>query len=227
MLGDRVPRSPPGYSLETFSTTQQPTPGNGLVTIIRQTAAYYCLNLNTPLQALAIRIQLHKQYTVCNIYMSPNEVIPPDSLAQLINQLPHPFLPLSDFNGKHPIWGCNSADGRGATVEAAINDTNSCILKHIHWQSGTVSAIDLSICSPDAVQEFIWEVMEDAHGSDNYPISLTDLRITHICRAPKYNLKKADWKRFSAETRTNEAQEARMVEEAVDEFNLRRRYFNS
>ena len=55
MLGDRVPRSPPGYSIETFSPTQQPTPGNGLVTIIRQAASYYCLNLNTPLQALAIR----------------------------------------------------------------------------------------------------------------------------------------------------------------------------
>ena len=116
MRGDRAPRSPPGYSLETLSTTQQPTPGNGLVTIIRQTAPYYRLNLNTPLQALAIRIKLHKQCTVCNIYISPNEVIPPDSLAQLINQLTHPFLLLSDFNGKHPIWGCNSADGRGATV---------------------------------------------------------------------------------------------------------------
>ena len=54
MLGDRVPRSPPGYSIETFSPTQQPTPGNGLVTIIRQTAPYYRLNLNTHLQALAI-----------------------------------------------------------------------------------------------------------------------------------------------------------------------------
>ena len=90
MLGDRVPCSPPGYSIETFSPTQQ-TPGNGLVTIIRQTAPYYRLNLNKPLQALAIGTQLHKQYTVCNINISPNEVIPPDSLAQLINQLPHPF----------------------------------------------------------------------------------------------------------------------------------------
>ena len=103
MLGDRVPRSPPGYSIETFSPTQQPTPGNGLVTIIRQTAPYYRLNLSTPLQALAIRTQLHKQYTVCNIYISPNEVISPDSVAQLINQLPHPFLLLGDFNGRHPI----------------------------------------------------------------------------------------------------------------------------
>ena len=148
MLGDRVPRSPSGYSLETFSTTQQPTPGNGLVTIISQAAPYYRLNLNTPLQA--IRIQLHKQYTICNIYMSPNEVITPDSIAQLINHLLHPFLLLGNFNGKHPIWGCNSADGRGATVEAAINDTNSCILNmgiptHIHLQSGTVSDRPISL----------------------------------------------------------------------------------
>ena len=28
MLRDRVPCSPPGYSLERFSTTQQQTPGN-------------------------------------------------------------------------------------------------------------------------------------------------------------------------------------------------------
>ena len=135
--------------METFSTTQQPTPGNGLVTIIRQTAPYYRLNLNPPLQALAIRTQLHMQYTVCNIYISPNEVIPPDSLTQLINQLPHPFLLLGDFNGKHPIWGCNSSDWRGAIVEAAVNDTNSCILNmgtstHIHLQLG--QQIDLSRC---------------------------------------------------------------------------------
>ena len=69
------------------------------------------------------------------------------------------------------------------------------------------------------MQDFIWEVLEDTHGSDHNPISLMDLRIAHICRTNKYNLKKADWKRFSAETRTNEAQEVHMVEEAVDEFN--------
>ena len=90
---------------------------------------------------------------------------------------------------------------------------------HIHLQSGTVSASDLSICSPNAAQEFIREVLEDTHGSNHYPISLTDFRITHTCRTPMYNLKNADWKRFGAETHTNEAHEARMIEDAADEFN--------
>lgn len=94
------------------------------------------------------------------------------------------------------------------TVYAAVNDINACILNtdkpaHFYLQMGTQSAIDLSICSPHILQEFIWDVLGDTHASDHHPIFLSDLHIIQTCRPPKYNFKKADWRIFYSLTLSN------------------------
>ena len=90
MIGNRIPRAPSGFSL--YCTHNNPTPGNGLATIIRNDIPHLKININTNLQATAYRIGLDKQYTVCNIYVSPNAIIQLHEISNLIEQLPPPVI---------------------------------------------------------------------------------------------------------------------------------------
>lgn len=169
LLGDTHPRPPKQYTIESHNPANLHHPGNGLVTLIHRDYAINRLNLNTPLQALTTRIQFkHQLITVCNLYIHPNEALSQADLQNLINQLPPPFLVLGDFNAKHPAWGGDNTNQHGRIVEQILMTANTCILNtgantHFHVQTGTSSAIDLSLCSPTLVDEFSWEVEGDLH----------------------------------------------------------------
>ncbi|XP_018013496.1 uncharacterized protein LOC108670541 [Hyalella azteca] len=97
-------------------------------------------------------------------------------MRNLHEQLPRPFLILGDVNGKHTAWG-NIIDQRGRTIEHFITNCNICLLNtgettHLHVQTGTTSAIDLSLCIPDIVNNARWSVMSDTYGSDHFPIQI-------------------------------------------------------
>ncbi|GBM19035.1 hypothetical protein AVEN_145598-1 [Araneus ventricosus] len=63
------------------------------------------LNLNTTLQAVAIRIQIQSLVTVCSLYLPPSARISQTDLNNLISQLPSPFIILGDLNGHSPFLG--------------------------------------------------------------------------------------------------------------------------
>ena len=46
------------------------------------------IDLKTNLQAVAIRLSLHKIFTLCSIYIPPNFQLQPFDLTNLIEQLP-------------------------------------------------------------------------------------------------------------------------------------------
>ena len=115
--------------------------------------------LHTPLQAVAIQLFLQRGYIICSIYLPPNEILPEIDITNLLNNLPKPFLLLGDFNGRHPLWGDIVANGRGNALSAIIERHDVGLLNtgeptHFHIQTGTLSAIDLSICSDDAIFGF-------------------------------------------------------------------------
>ena len=59
-----------------------------------------------------------------------------------------------------------------------------------------MSAIDLSIVSSNVALDFNWEVLEDRHTSDHFPIIVRSAQSPPAPRPPKWNLKKADWYLF-------------------------------
>jgi len=96
----------------------------------------------------------------------------------LLHQLPPPILITGDFNSHSTIWGCTKLDCRGKMVEDIVTKHNLCILNvisstYIHPATGSSSAIDLSVCSPDIFLDMHWKTLDDLCGSDHYPISIS------------------------------------------------------
>jgi len=96
----------------------------------------------------------------------------------LLQQLPPPIVITSDFSSHSTLWGCTKLDRRGKVVEDILIKHNLCILNdtcptYIHPATGSFSAIDISICSPDIFLDMQWKTLDDLCGSHHYPISVT------------------------------------------------------
>ena len=70
-------------------------------------------------------------------------------------------------------WGCDKHISRGDRIDDFITENNVCLLNdgsyiYLHPATGTFTAIDLSLCSP----EIDFMVESDSYGSDHFPIIL-------------------------------------------------------
>ena len=81
------------------------------------------LKLDTELQAVAVKVSLHKTITVCNVYIPPHFKVPQSDIDNLVNQLPAPFLFIGDFNAHSDLWGCSSSDSLGYEVEHLLESS--------------------------------------------------------------------------------------------------------
>jgi len=224
MLGARIPIPPRDYSMETFSPTGQAIPGDGLVTLIHRSSAYTKLHINTDLQAMAIRVQLNKLYTICNIYINPNQHVTPQQIVHIIDQLPQPYLLLGDINGKHPLWGNTHSDRIGNIFENIISNNDVYLLNngqatHFHIQTATSSAIDISLCSPEISLDLNWSVLDDTYGSDHFPLMIRESEPAEVIREQRYVMKKADWKLYKQCTETGLTADSPTIDEDVKNFN--------
>jgi len=205
MLNANTPRPPSGYCI--YSDFANPSPGHGLVTLIRRDTPHMKIPIQTTLQATAFRVCLSKQYTVCNIYISPNEIVHLHDISSLIDQLPGPVIVCGDFNSRHQLWDsqCTQQDARSNTIESMLLTSTMTILNtgnptHFHIQTGTSSAIDISMCSADSLHDFSWLTLDDLHGSDHYPIILEELERENHVIEQRYLEYRADWARFERQT---------------------------
>ena len=159
------------------------------------------VHLITDLQAVAVRVTLHRTFTICSLYIPPNRNVTNNELTDLFYQLPTPCLILGDFNGHNPLWGSSQTNNMGNVIEEFLNSHDLCIFNdgsytYLHPGHGTFSSIDLSICDSNLFLDFAWSVLEDSHGSDHFPIVLEFLD-----KPPeppvKWKFSKADWDTFS------------------------------
>ena len=133
------------------------------------------MQLQSPLQAGALKVFLGKFYTLCSLYLPPGDPITRPHLDTLVHDLSSPFLILGDFNVHHPLWDDGTTSPRGVFPASFMEDEglellNSDDVTHFHSQMGTFTSIDLSLCSPNSVLDFSWRVLPDLHGSDYFPI---------------------------------------------------------
>ena len=83
--------------------------------------------LNTTLQATAVKVTMHRELTICFLYLPPSMPISLDKLDDLIKQLPSPFLILGDLNAHNHMWGSNRIVARGKIIETFLLKNNACI----------------------------------------------------------------------------------------------------
>ena len=178
----------------------------GVAVLLHRAVPYTRLNINTTLEAVAVKIDQKRSYTICSLYMSPNLSIRKEDIIDLFKQLPAPFLLLGDFNGKHPLWDkINPPDQRGKMLEKLFLEESLGLYNdeaptHFHVQTGSLSTIDLSVCSLNAMSDFVWRIDDDLHSSDHYPIYLTSKVYAPKQDIPRWLFKRANWELFSSLT---------------------------
>ena len=224
LLGLYKPTFPSGYKAHFISPNDDARPGTGLATIVNQAITCTPIPLQTTLQAQAHRVGLKRPVTVCNLYISPNELLSCALLTNLVGQLPAPYLLVGDLNAKHPLWGGDIADGRGGHVESFFLSSDIALLNtgeptHFHTQTASFSAIDLAFCSPILSPDLAWQVLEEPYGSDHFPITITTLHPEDTSTARRYIMRKANWQSFTACTATPPPPQNISCDEMVEHFN--------
>ena len=146
----------------------------GTAILVRQGIIHSHLQLDTSLQATAVRITLCKTITLYSINIPPSSAISLHDMDDLVRQLPTPYMLLGDFNSHNPLWGGNTIDGKGQRVEQFMDNHSLCFLDgsytYLHPGYGTYTAIDLTITQPNLLLDFSWRVLDDLCGSDHFPI---------------------------------------------------------
>ena len=135
------------------------------------------------------------------MYIPPTYKVDNGELDQLIGQLSSPFILLGDMNAYNIAWRNSNTNPKGHYVEIMIPDNNVCLWNdgsptHIHPATGSISAIDLAMCSPSLFMDFEWDVHDDLCSSDNFPTLLRFIKRVEPTYVPKWNFKKADWLEF-------------------------------
>ena len=190
------------HMYNSYGNVVQERSTGGTTILVRQGIIHSHISLNTNLQATAVRLTLHKTFTICSLYISPSSHVTNSELNNLYEQLPHPCLLLGDFNGHHSLWGSTHTNSRGRTIEEFIDCHNLCIFNdgsntYLHPGYGTYSAIDLSLSDPTLFLDFEWSVLNDTHGSDHFPVVLKYNGKPTDSHTPRWKLNKADWILFT------------------------------
>ena len=106
------------------------------------------------------------------------------------------------MNAHNQLWGSTRRNPKGKIIEELLLSHNISILNdgtptHYHIQNGTLSTIDLSICSSEVFPNFKYSTLSDLHGSDHFPIILElqnqNVQLdSHI----RFKTEKADWQTY-------------------------------
>ena len=152
----------------------------GVAVIVNNSIPHHSVKLDSTLQAVAVSISLNKTITLCSVYLPPSSRIDIKKLDRLIDQLPKPFILMGDFNSHHTLWGCSDINDKGRSIEdfmtghdlLLLNDKSS---TYLHPATGSYSSLDLTICSPEIFPAFNWKVVDDLHGSDHFPIQVSEV----------------------------------------------------
>ena len=77
-------------------------PRGGTMIAVRHSIPHTALQLNTPLQAVAISLNTGDLRSICSVYLPPAEQISALQIEQLIDQLPKPTMIVGDMNAHNP-----------------------------------------------------------------------------------------------------------------------------
>ncbi|GFT92386.1 probable RNA-directed DNA polymerase from transposon X-element [Trichonephila clavipes] len=191
-----------GYNCVRRDVDGDTSPTGGVCLFTSNLFPSNVVTLHTSLQAVAVRIHVHSLVTVCCIYLPPNDVVPQVDLNHLVSQLPAPFILLGDFNGHSPLWGHDVTNFRGRQIEQLISDHCLCLLNndektYFHAPTRTFHSLDLAICSPTLLPMLNFEVANDLHNSDHFPLLVSHVNGAGTRFRPPTYFHRADWDKFT------------------------------
>ena len=171
----------------------------GVSILVRKDVPQNQISIDSDLQAIAVKVTLHKSINICSIYIPPHDPINESKLNKLIEQIPKPNILLGDFNSPNTVWGCLQTNKKGKDLENLINSNNLCTLNnksptYLNSFTGSYSAIDLTLTDPSSYMDYTWKVHNDLCGSDHFPIIIDILQPSHDNNRPsRWTTNKANW----------------------------------
>jgi len=136
--------------------------------------------------------------------MAPAQNVTIEHLNKLA--IHHNTIIMGDLNGKNKLWGSPFNDIRGNKIECFLEANDLvCINKgqptHLNY-NGTVSHLDLIICSNNLAFNTDCNVMDETWGSDHFPIEVAFANcIPNFFTSSDQNLNlgKANWPLFKSQ----------------------------
>ncbi|KAI5738278.1 hypothetical protein M8J77_004905 [Diaphorina citri] len=177
----------------------------GVATLIHKSIRGKQCHIQSNFEAVVVEVHLKKKVQICNIYISPSQRFSSVDLEDISEQLRPPFIIVGDFNSHHVIWGSRTTNARGKEIEKWMLNKNIHLLNdgrntYVSMSYSTSSPIDLSFCSADLGLLFSWNVDEDLHDSDHYPIMIKSLQREEenvYQDSSKWHFDRANWVDFS------------------------------
>ena len=124
------------FSISNYCFLSEPLEIDGIAQggvgfLMHKDVVHRRIPLKTKFQAIAIQARLHKQVTLCNIYINPRQAFTQADLEELTQQLPKPYILTGDFNSHNTLWYDRNTDllGRGQVLETFILENSLNILE--------------------------------------------------------------------------------------------------
>ncbi|XP_068222860.1 uncharacterized protein [Palaemon carinicauda] len=176
------------------------------------------------MQAVIVQIDIGRKYTICSLYLPPNDIISYNNLVEAIQQLPQPFILLGELNGKHPLGGDVLANTRSNISLFVENENvglpNTGKPRHFHVWTGILSCSDLSIASSNYLLDFDWRTLDEWHTSDHAPIIIKSNNDSPLEKSPRWKLDKVYWNSFWEPSQIEgSAEHFESVDDAIDLLN--------
>ena len=186
--------------------------GGGVALLIKKEILFTPIHHQIDAELIAAKIYIKdKSISICSIYFAPNVTTNHiktvlDSLKEILTT---PYIIMMDSNSHHPSWGSENTDNKGNLIADWIEE-NSLILLNTGEPTymssgGSLTHIDLTICTPDLATDLDWTPHYDLYNSDHFPIMIGTTETETINNdAPKWNIDKADWKLFTDNLKLDE-----------------------
>lgn len=198
------------YKLYHSNRTNCGRASGGVAILARTDYPTSQIQLKSNLEAIAITIQLESNITICNLYIPNQKPFSSLDIENIIQQLPHPFLLVGDFNSHSENWGSERTDLRGKEINKILENDNIVLLNNgdhtrLNPANGLFSTIDLSLSSPPLAQRISWTTLAEIYDSDHIPIKMELLshKTSPYKTLPKWKIKNPNWCLFSQLIETN------------------------
>lgn len=165
-------------------------------------------NFSDDLMLCAIEIDFDSKLNVVAVYRPPHAIVSGDNWCDLFRQFTSgSCLFAGDFNAHNTSWGSSKNDSNGNAVLRAVDATGLAILNNgkptrlVNSQSNLISAVDLTLASPNIAGDCVWDVLDDSLGSDHFPIVIEfdkkfQRKFNTIFPSSKWNVTNTDWDSF-------------------------------
>lgn len=163
--------------------------------------------LDTPLQAVAVQIDLPEPTIFCSFYVQEKDNVSKSQVQSLVDQLGNRFVIAGDMNAHNPLWEHHQYNKLGEILEEIMNENNLNLLNneeatYLNPRSGRWSILDLTFSSFNVVFDYEWQTIPDLSGSDHLPIKFQMLPKSRANWQveKRFQEHKADWVKYTSKT---------------------------